>query len=80
MAINEALYANTRIPDELYFSPRNLGIKAKVGVRATTFFPCECLDDLLGAWILLATPLQLPVVAGAAAKHSGWHSNMSRAV
>jgi len=30
MAINEALYANTRIPDELYFSPRNLGIKAKI--------------------------------------------------
>lgn len=29
-AINEALDANTRIPDELYFSPRNLGIKAKI--------------------------------------------------
>jgi CHAT domain-containing protein len=32
-AINEAIEANTNIPDELYFVPRNLGIKAEIMAR-----------------------------------------------
>ena len=32
-AINEAIDANKKIPDELYFVPRNLGIKAEILVR-----------------------------------------------
>ena len=33
VAINEAIEANKRIPDELYFVPRNLGIKAAILAR-----------------------------------------------
>src|SRR3974390_1573336 len=32
-AINEAIEANKRVPDELYFVPRNLGIKAEILAR-----------------------------------------------
>jgi len=32
-AINEAIAANENIPDELYFAPRNLGIKAEIMAR-----------------------------------------------
>jgi CHAT domain-containing protein len=32
-AINEAIEANEKIPDELYFVPRNLGIKAEIMAR-----------------------------------------------
>jgi CHAT domain-containing protein len=32
-AINEAIEANRKIPDELYFVPRNLGIKAEILAR-----------------------------------------------
>jgi CHAT domain-containing protein len=32
-AINEAIEANKKIPDELYFVPRNLGIKAEIMAR-----------------------------------------------
>ena len=32
-AINDAIAANRNIPDELYFAPRNLGIKAEILVR-----------------------------------------------
>jgi tetratricopeptide (TPR) repeat protein len=32
-AINEAIEANKRIPDELYFAPKNLGIKAEILAR-----------------------------------------------
>ena len=32
-AINEAIQANENIPDELYFVPRNLGIKAEIMAR-----------------------------------------------
>ena len=32
-AINEAIEANKKIPDELYFVPRNLGIKAEILAR-----------------------------------------------
>ena len=32
-AINEAIEANQKIPDELYFVPRNLGIKAEILAR-----------------------------------------------
>ena len=32
-AINEAIEANKNIPDELYFAPRNLGIKAEIMAR-----------------------------------------------
>ena len=31
--INEAIDANTRIPDELYFAPRNLAIKAEITAK-----------------------------------------------
>jgi CHAT domain-containing protein len=33
IAINEAIDANKNIPDELYFAPRNLGIKAEILAR-----------------------------------------------
>jgi CHAT domain-containing protein len=32
-AVNEALEANKHIPDELYFAPRNLGIKAEIEAK-----------------------------------------------
>ena len=32
-AINQAIEANQKIPDELYFVPRNLGIKAEIMAR-----------------------------------------------
>jgi len=32
-AVDEAIAANERIPDELYFAPRNLGIKAEIMAR-----------------------------------------------
>lgn len=31
--INEAIQANTRIPDELYFAPRNMAIKAEITAK-----------------------------------------------
>ena len=55
-AINEAIEANKKIPDELYFVPRNLGIKAEIlsrlgDVKASNELyekSADLLDALLG--------------------------------
>ncbi|HUZ95033.1 MAG TPA: CHAT domain-containing tetratricopeptide repeat protein [Edaphobacter sp.] len=53
VAIDEAIDANKKIPDELYFVPRNLGIKAEIMARLGNVKASNALyeksDDLLDA-------------------------------
>ena len=60
-AINDAIAANEQIPDELYFVPRDLAIKAQIMARkGCEPFPVRCGNRLGGLRMWLPSPLGAP--------------------
>jgi CHAT domain-containing protein/AraC-like DNA-binding protein len=82
-AINEAIEANKNIPDELYFVPRNLGIKAEIMARlGNTKASNELYEksaDLLDAQLSKApTPtVERQLLSDLSAVYAGYFASLS---